>query len=41
MPYINRLQDDDPSWHIFVNFILLNTPEGLMELLTTMTNLNK
>ncbi len=41
MPYINILHSDDPSWHIFADSILLNTFEGLVELLIAMTNLNK
>lgn len=41
MPYSSRLHSNDSSWHIFANFILLDTFEGLVELLTTMINLNK
>jgi hypothetical protein len=41
MPYINHLHDDEPSWHIFVDSIVLDTFHGLVELLTSMTKLNK
>jgi hypothetical protein len=40
MPYISRLHNDDPSWHIYANSILFDTFERLVELLTTMIDLN-
>jgi hypothetical protein len=39
--YINHLHDDEPSWHIFVDSIVLDTSHGLVELFTAMTKLNK
>ncbi len=42
LPYINHLHDDEPSWHIFIDSIVLDTShDGLVELLTTMTKFNK
>jgi hypothetical protein len=41
LPYINRLHNDEPSWHIFGDFIVLNTLYGFVELLIAMTNFNK
>jgi hypothetical protein len=41
MPYIRFVYDDDVSWHISMDSILLDTSHGLVELLTIMTNLNK
>jgi hypothetical protein len=35
------LHNDEPSWHIFVDSIVLDTSHGLVEFLTTMTKLNK
>jgi hypothetical protein len=33
--------DDQPSWHIFVDSIVLDTSDGLVELLNAMMKLNK
>jgi hypothetical protein len=41
MPYIIKLHNDDPFWHISIDLILLDTSKGLVELPTTMVNLNK
>jgi hypothetical protein len=41
MPYISILHNDDLSWHIFVDSILLDIFHGLVELFTTMIDLNK
>ncbi len=42
LPYINHLHNDEPSWHISIDSIVLDTShDGLVELLTTMTELNK
>jgi hypothetical protein len=41
MPYISRVHPNDLSWHIAVDFIMLDTREGLIHLLTVMTNMNK
>jgi hypothetical protein len=39
LPYIKHLHDDEPSWHIFVDSVFLNTFHGLVELLTVMMEL--
>ncbi len=39
--YINCLHDDEPSWHISVDSIVLDTFHGLIELLTAKIELNK
>jgi hypothetical protein len=36
MPYIHRVHGDDASWHVSMDFILMDTFNGLVELLTTM-----
>jgi hypothetical protein len=41
LPYINHMHDDEPSQHISVDSIILDTFHGLVELLITMTELNK
>ncbi len=41
MPYICFVYDDDVSWHISMDSILLDVFHGLVELLTIMTDLNK
>jgi hypothetical protein len=41
MPYFNKLHSDEPSWHINADLILLNTFHVLVELLTSMIDLNK
>jgi hypothetical protein len=41
MPYISRLHNDDPSWHIFAYSILLNKSHGLVELFMVVIDLNK
>jgi len=38
LPYINHLQNDEPSWHIFVDSVVLDISHGLVELLTAMRN---
>jgi hypothetical protein len=35
------MHDDEPSLHIYVDSIVLDTFHGLVELLTTMTEFNK
>jgi hypothetical protein len=41
MPYIKPIHIKDASWHIFIDFILLDTFNGLVELPIAMTNFNK
>jgi hypothetical protein len=42
LPYIKHLHDDEPPWHISIHSIVLDTShDGLVELHTTMTKLNK
>jgi hypothetical protein len=41
MPHISRVHLDDLFWHIVVDSIMLDTQEGLVHLLITMTNVNK
>jgi hypothetical protein len=41
MPYIYEVHPNDLSWHITVDSIMLNTKEGLVHLLTVMTNMNQ
>ncbi len=41
MPYISKVHSDDLSWHIAMDSIMWNTKEGLVHLLTTMTDMNK
>jgi hypothetical protein len=41
LPYMNHLHDDEPSWHIFIDSIVLDTSHGLFELLIAMIELNK
>jgi hypothetical protein len=41
LPYFNRLHNDEPSWHIFIDSIVLDTSHGCVELLIAMTKLNK
>jgi hypothetical protein len=36
---LNHLDKED--WHIFIDAFVLDTTNGLVELLTTMTDLNK
>ncbi len=40
-PYINHVHDDEPSWHIYVDSLVLNISHGFVELLTTMMDFNK
>jgi len=35
------LQDDEPSWHIFVDSIIFDTSHGLVEFFIAMMELNK
>jgi hypothetical protein len=37
----NCVHNENVSWHISVDFILLDTSHGLVELLVAMTELNK
>jgi len=41
LPYINCLHNDEPSWYIFMDSIVLETSHGLVELLIAMMELNK
>jgi hypothetical protein len=41
LPYINCLHNDGPSWHIYIDSIILDTSHGLVELLIAMTKFNK
>jgi hypothetical protein len=41
MPYISKLHNDDASWHICADLILLDTSHGLVELLIMLIDLNK
>jgi hypothetical protein len=41
LPYINRMHNDEPAWHIYVDSIVLDTSHGCFELFITMTKLNK
>lgn len=41
LPYINCLQDDEPSYHISIDSIILNTFHGLVEFFTATMELNK
>jgi hypothetical protein len=40
-PYIDLNHPNEPKWHIKVNSFVLDTTNGLVELFTTMTNINK
>jgi hypothetical protein len=37
----HMLHDDEPSWHISIDSIFLDTSHGLVELLTAMMEFNK
>lgn len=37
----NCVHNENVSWHISIDFILLDTSHGLVELLVAMTKLNK
>lgn len=39
IPYIYRVHNDEPSWHIFVDSILLDTSHSFVEFLTPMIDL--
>ncbi len=39
--YINMVHPNDYTWHILMDVIVLDTINGLVEILTIMTNLNK
>ncbi len=39
IPYIHCVHNDEPSWHIFVDSILLDTSHSFVEFLTPMINL--
>jgi len=39
--YIQHVHNEDIEWHYLMNAIVFNTLHGLVELLTTMTNLKK
>jgi hypothetical protein len=41
MPYISRVHPNDLSWHIVVDFIMLDMREGLIHLLIVMIEMNK
>jgi hypothetical protein len=41
LPCINSIHSDDVEWHVYVDSFVLDTTCELVELLTTMTNLNK
>jgi len=41
LPYINHVHNEQPSWHIYMVSIVLNTSHRFFELLTTMMDLNK
>jgi hypothetical protein len=41
MPYISKVQQNDISWHIVVDSIMLDTKEGLVHLLATMIDMKK
>jgi hypothetical protein len=41
MPYISKVHPHDFSWHIIVDSIMLDIREGLVHLLTKMTDMNK
>jgi hypothetical protein len=41
MPYVCQVHNDQFSWQILMDSILLDTSYGAIKLLTTMTNLNK
>lgn len=41
LPYIDWVDLDDSTWHITVDAIVLDIVDRLVELLTTMINLNK
>jgi hypothetical protein len=36
LPYINYLHNDEPSWHISIDSIILDTFHGLIELFIAM-----
>jgi hypothetical protein len=40
-PYIDLNHHDEEYWHIFVDVFVLDTTNGLVELLTTMIDINK
>jgi hypothetical protein len=40
-PYIDANHPNKPNWHIKVDSFVLDTTNGLIKLLTTMTNINK
>jgi hypothetical protein len=39
--YIQHVHNEYPKWHYLVDFIVLDTSHGLVELFTTMKYLNK
>jgi hypothetical protein len=41
MPYISKVNPYDLSWHIAMDFIMLDTREGLIHFLVVMTDMNK
>jgi hypothetical protein len=41
LPYINHVHNDKPSWHIYVDSIVLDTSHKFVKLFTTMMDLNK
>jgi len=41
LPCINSIHPNDVDWHVEIHNFLFNTTCELVELLTTMTNLNK
>jgi hypothetical protein len=41
LPYVKHVHNDEPSWHIYMDFIILDTSHEFVELLTTMMDLNK
>jgi len=40
-PYIDANHPNEPNWHIKVHSFVLDITNGLVELFTTMTNINK
>jgi len=41
LPYIDKVHPNDSTQHILVDAIILDTIDGLVKLLTVMTDLNK
>jgi hypothetical protein len=41
MPYIHYVHNEDPSWHMSMDSIVLNTYHGLDKLFIAMMDLNK